>query len=369
LQALSKNYQPTTALIVSPTIEALLPFTRNGIRLDYTLTYRDYRNLHIGQNFDHIFNADSEFELSPTVTLAVRDHYSMSSLDAREFVPGREVVFADSRFRRNDADVRLSWALSENDSLSLQGGWNRLSFIDTNSPAESPFYSYNQMSYTGTYKRDVSERFAIFGNGGYHQNKTEDPRNLANSKGFEAEAGIDGSLTPLIAAQLSAGIRWDSYPGLSSRAARVFILRGAFSKEISERSAVTLSFSRSSNLSYFQQNPYFVSTGVGGSYSRELGPKLIASISTGYQKNGYPTALQSGLGIPIDLVGRRPRSDNYVDLDLSVRYRFNDWLAMDARFGVMRRTSDIPDFSFNCYRGGINFLIGNRGAASGRSPY
>lgn len=369
LQALSKDYQPNTSLVASPTIEAFLPVTRNGIRLDYTLIYRNYRNLSIAQNFDHLFNADSQFDLSPTVTVAVRDHFSSSAIDAREFVPGREVVFADSQFKRNEIGTLLSWALSENDSLSFTGSWNRVSFANFTESSEVPFYGYNQMSYAGTYKRDLSERFAIFGNGGYRQNKTKDPRNLADSKGFEIEGGIDGSLTPLVTGQFSAGIRWDSYPGASQKTSRGLIFRGAFSKEISERSQAGISLSRSSNLSYFQQNAYFVSTGIGGSYSRELGPKLIASISAGYQRNSYPTRLESGAGIPADLVGKSRRSDGYIDLDLSVRYRFNDWLAMDARFGVLHRNSDIPDFHFSGYRGGINFLIGNRGAASGRSPY
>jgi hypothetical protein len=369
LQALSKGYQSDTALIVSPTIEAFLPVTRNGIRLEYTLLFRNYQNLSITQNFDHTFNADSEFDLSPGMSLAVRDHFSMSSIDAREFVPGREVVFSDSPFRRNDLGMQLSWALSENDKLAINGNWNHVFFDNATTDKEVPFYGYNQMSYGGTYKRDLSERFAIFGNTSYHQNRTGDPRNLANSKGFGIEGGIDGSLTPLISGQFSAGIQWDSYPGASQQAARGVVFRGAFSKEISERSQMMISLSRSTNLSYFQQNAYFTSTGIGGSYTRELGPKLIVSISPGYQRNGYPTLLQSGPGVPSDLVGKSSRSDSFVDFDLSVRYRYNDWLAMDARFGIAHRNSDIPDFRFNSYRWGINFLIGSRGSTTGRSPY
>jgi hypothetical protein len=369
MQALSKDYQPDTALVVSPTIEAFLPLTRNGIRLEYTLLYHKYQNLGIAQNYDHTLNADSEFDISSTMTLAVRDHFSMSSIDAREFVPGREIVFSDSPFKRNDLGMQLSWALSENDNLAMNGNWNRVFFNDEGTDKEVPFYSYNQLSYGGSYKRDLTERFAIFGNTSYHQNRTRDPRNLANAKGFAVEGGIDGSLTPLITGQFSAGIQWDSYPGTSQQTAMGAVFRGAFSKEISERSQLMISLARSSNLSYFQQNAYFTSTGIGGTYTRELGPKLIVSFSPGYQRNGYPTPLQPGPGIPDNLVGKSSRSDSFVDFDLSVRYRYNDWLAMDARLGISHRNSDIPDYRFNSYRVGINFLIGSRGASAGRSPY
>ena len=369
VQALSSNYRPDTALVVSPTIEAFIPITRNGIRLDYSMLYRDYRNLNISQNFDHTFNADSQFDLSPIVSLAVRDHFSMSSIDAREFVPGREIVFSDSPFKRNEVSAQLLWSLSENDSLAFTSTWNRVFFKEATQHAEVPFYDYNQMSYAGTYKRDLSERFAVFGNGSYHRNSTDDPRNLADSRGFAVEGGIDGSLSPLVTGQLSIGMQRDSYPGAPLANATALIFKGALAKEITERSQVSLSLSRTSNLSYFQQNAYFTSTGIVAAYGRELGRRLVTSLSASYQRNGYPMPLESGAGIPVELVGRTSRGDSFVDFDFSLRYRVNDWLAMDARFGVSHRNSNVPEEQFNCYRAGINFLIGNRGASTGRSPY
>ena len=79
--------------------------------------------------------------------------------------------------------------------------------------------------------------------------------------------------------------------------------------------------------------------------------------------------LQSAPGVPTHLVGTSSRSDSFVDIDLSVRYRYNDWLALDARFSISHRNSDIPDYRFNSYRASINFLIGSKGSTSGRSPY
>jgi hypothetical protein len=369
LQGLSTGYQPDNTFLVSPTIEVFLPFTRNGIRFDYSMLYRNYQRIQLTRNVDHVFNTDSSFDLTPILSLAVRNRFSVSAVDSREFTPGREVIFSDSPFRRNDLGIQMNWTISENDSLGFSSNWNHVFFSQRADAGSAPFYDFDQYGFAGTYRRDVSERLGIVAGGGYRQSLTNDPRNISNSKGFEVTGGIDGAVTPLITGQFTVGASFDSYPGSLTNTARSLIFRGGFAKEISERSQASVSLSRASNLSNFQQNPYFVSTGIGGSYSRELKPDMTLLLSSSYQRNGYPLQLQAGPAIPGDMVGIKRRQDSFVDIGFGLRYRYNDWLAMDLHFDATRRNSDIPGFRFNSYRGGINFLIGSRGSAIGRLPY
>ncbi len=368
LLALSSGHQPDRALTVAPTIEVFIPLTQDGIRFEYSMLYRNYNRYKLTQNFDHVFNADSEFYLSPLVTLAFRDHFSMSSVNALEYMPGRELIFSDSRFKRNDFGLRMNYTVSQNDSLSFAAGWNHVFFDQSAQDKSTPFYNYDQYRFEGTYRRDVSERLGVFATGIYNQNSTRDPRNLANSKGFSIMSGIDGSLTPLIRAQIGVGANVERYPGALRSSVTGLVFRGNVSKEISERSQISFSMSRESNISNFQQNPYFVTTGTGIAYTREVRANLGFHLAAGYQHNGYPLPLQAGDGVPIDLVGRRNRADDFVDMGLGALYRFNEWLAMDVRFDLTRRYSDIPQYCFHSYRGIVSFLIGSRGSAS-RTPY
>ncbi len=369
LLALNSGYGSDRALSIVPSVEVFIPFLHDGIRLAYSFPYRQYQKFNLAQNFEQSLNADSEFVFSPILTLGVREHFSVSAVNSQEFTPGREVIFSDSPFKRNDVGLQMTWTISENDSLGFNADWNRVFFDQQATAGQTPFYDYNQYNFGGTYKRELSERFSVFANGSYSQNSTGDPRDVSNSKGFGVTGGIDGAITPLITGQFGVGVTYNRYPGAVTRSATGLVFRGSFSKEITERSQVSVSMSRASNMSYFQENAYFVTTGIGASYSRELGPRLSLSVSSGYQRNGYPLPLEASSGVPVDLVGKDPRRDSFVDMGLGVRYRYNDWLAMDVRFDISRRFSDVPQFRFQSYRGGINLLIGSRGSSTGRSPY
>ncbi len=369
LQALSAGYQPDRTLLVAPTIEAFIPLLRNGVRLEYSMLYRDYQRFSLKQHFDHTFNVDSVLDISPILSVAVRDHFAMSAVNAQEYTPGRELLFSDSRFTRNDLGLQVNWALSENDSLGLSADWNRIFFAKPDDNSESPFFDYSQYLLGIGYKRDISEKFGIFTKGNYRQSVTDDPRGVSDSRGFDVMTGLEGALTPLIRAQLGVGFRFDRYPGSATRTATGLTLSGNLVKEISERSQVSLSLSRGSNLSNFQENAYFTTTGAGISYNREIRQNLGAYVSSGYQRNGYPLPLQPGYGVPIDLVGRDTRKDSFVDFGIGALYRYNDWLAMDVRFDLTRRYSDLPQFSYQSYRAIINFLIGSKGSAGGRAPF
>jgi hypothetical protein len=279
------------------------------------------------------------------------------------------VIFSDSRFKRNNLGLQLNWTLSENDSLGFSTDWNHVYFNESTKLTSTPFYNFDQYGFSGTYKREVTERFGIFAAGGYRQNTTDDPRDISDSKGFEFSGGVDGAITPLITGQFSVGVSFDHYPGSAQESAKSVVFRGGFGKEITERSQVSLSLSRASNLSYFQKNAYFVTTGIGATYSRDLRQDMALSFSSSYQRNGYPLAIEATSGIPANLVGTERRRDSFVDAALAVRYRYNDWLAMDVHFDAIRRNSNIPGFRLNSYRAGINLLIGSRGFPMGRSPY
>jgi hypothetical protein len=260
----------------------------------------------------------------------------------------------------------------------LDGDWNKISFDEVKPGsslngdggyAQAPFYNYDQYKYGGFYRRNLSRRTSLMANGAYIRDLTKDPRNIANSKGFEALAGIETALTPLISGQFSVGFRGESFPGAPAQRFRGTVYRGQLQKEITEAIRVGLAVSRNTNPSNFQNNAYYTTTGVGVTYTQEVGPRLFLSVNSGYQRNSYPIALRSGGGVPSSLVGVENRSDQLLQMSADARYRFTDWVAVEFLYDLIHRDSVLSDYRFTSYSIGGGLLIGLPGANRGRTPY
>src|SRR6266498_1361330 len=63
----------THAMALEPTLEAFIPVTANGIRLDYSPVFRDFSNFDLQHKMSHNLNADSRFDLTPVLNIGVRE--------------------------------------------------------------------------------------------------------------------------------------------------------------------------------------------------------------------------------------------------------------------------------------------------------
>ena len=361
LLATSGQDSATHAILIEPTIEALLPVTQNGIRLDYSLLYRNYGNYELRHKVAHHFNADSQFDFTPIFNVGVREHFALSSLESSEFVPGREVIFSDAQFKRNDISTQANWDMTDGNTLSLRGDWNRVSFDESNTTGERPFYDYDQYNLGGTYKRELSQRTSAFGGATYLRDVTDDPRGLATSRGFETVAGVDSQITPLMSGQFSVGFRSQTFGVLKDQNYRGAVLRGSLQKDLTPTIRLGVSGSRSTNISNFERNAFYLTHGIGFSYSHVLRSNFLLTVNPGYQRNTYPQPLSSGSG--------QNRVDRIFDLLIAARYRLNSLLGIEARYDYIRRRSVLPELNFSNYRAGVSLLIGQRGITQGRAPY
>jgi hypothetical protein len=347
-----------------PALEAYLPIGEKGIRLDYSAAYRDYQRYTLRHNWSHAVNADSRIDLSPLISLAVRDHFLVSSLDARESVPGREILFSDAQFERNDVGAQIDWELGSSNTISLTSGWNKLRFKDSPSNGIEKFYDYDQYRIGSSFRREVTPRTGVFVDGSYIRVQTDDPRNLTDSGGFEAVAGVSTFLTPLMSGQFSAGVRKENYRNGADQDFLGLVFRGALLKEFTENTRLSIAVARDKHLSSFQQNAYYVTYGLGISYSQDLGPNVNFTINPGYQRNRYAEPL-----LPSQEFGAEHRVDRLVDAQASMRFRFNQLLAFELFLDVIHRYSNFPGSAFTNCRAGITLLLGERGITRGRMFY
>src|SRR5437763_2434752 len=99
----------------------------------------------------HTFNADSRLDLTPVLNVAVREHFTLASLETSEYVPAREVIFSDAQFKRNSISTQLNWAVSDNNAVGIIGDWNHVAFAESASSGVRPFFDYNQYRLGGGY--------------------------------------------------------------------------------------------------------------------------------------------------------------------------------------------------------------------------
>jgi hypothetical protein len=354
-------------ILVEPAIEGFVPISQNGLRFDYAFGYRDFRNFEPGDKTSHTINADSQFDFSPIVSLSIRDHFAISSLNPAEYVPGREIIFSDARFRRNHVEGLLNWNATPNNNIGLRGGWNTVGFEDDPSRGE-PFYDYDQYQFAAFVRRDVSRRTALFVDGSFLRNDTLDPRDIADLRGHEVVAGVETLITPITSGQFSAGYRKETYPRARDQDFLGTVFRGSLHKEFSERIRMSLALARSTNPSNFENNAYYVSFGIGLTYFHELARNLIFSFAPGYQRNSYPLPLDP-LPPGSPRIRDSHRVDRLADVAAVLRYTASDLVAFDARFDAIRRNSDLPEHRFTNYRISLTLVVGYRGGIRGHMPY
>jgi len=351
----------THAMALEPTLEAFIPVTANGIRMDYSPVFRDFSNFDLRHKMSHSFNADSRLDLTPVLNVAVREHFTMASLETSEYVPAREVIFSDAEFKRNSISTQVNWSLTDNNAVGITGDWNHVTFAESASNGARPFFDCNQYSLGGIYRRDVSQRTGVFVNGTYLRDQADDPRNIASSEGFETVVGVQSQITPLTTGQVSMGYRALSFEGAKDQNYRGPVLRGSLSKELTETIRVGVAGTRSTNLSNFERNAYYVTNGIGFTYQQMFGSDFLIAVNPGYQRNSYALPLAPRPGITAD-----HRVDGLYDVAVAARYRVTDLIGIEARYDLMHRTSNLPELRFTNYRAGVSLLIGQRGLTTGR---
>jgi len=118
---------------------------------------------------------------------------------------------------------------------------------------------------------------------------------------------------------------------------------------------------RSTNLSNFERNAYYLTHGIGFTYQQMFGPDFLIAVNPGYQRNTYALPLAPRAGITAD-----HRVDGLYDLGVAARYRVTDLIGVEARYDLLHRSSVLPELRFTNYRAGVSLLIGQRGITTGR---
>jgi hypothetical protein len=330
--------QPTRDryFVVQPSLGLLLDALTLGagtFRVSYEPRFRFGSSYEELLEPSHQVDAFLELPLTPGLTLRAADHFFVGTVETTEVDPGREYFFGLGQFGRNQVDAGLRLETGGRLALDLGGSINRVVFDE-----ESTFFDYDQDRVNAALQYELTPNTRLGLAAGFERvpGTPERPESRMNARTYGLV--VDGELAPLTTGRIELGYRDqenpDAAPG-STRYQGPYAV-ASIARETSRGGRVALGVSRSTPLSAFEENGFYVSTGVLLGLTFPLPLQLSASAGASYQWNDY-RAPASTLG--------EPREDRIFGWSAGLGRPLTRWCFVRVDYRQDRRDSNVESLS------------------------
>jgi len=318
-------------LEVQPRVLAAAPVGAGALRLEYSPVFRAFATFDQVNSSSHLVGAGLELPVGARVTLRARDRFQSGVLDTRVVDPGGEYFFGLGRFNRNDVDAGASIVVGPRLSVELAGTAGTVHFTEPSS-----FFDYDTRSGSAGLGFELTPRLRAILDYVYDRVPTNDERPEAESTAHGARLSLNGELLPLLTGELSVGYRGQDSPNAGEGGTRYsgMTLRAALTRELGRDSNFAIYANRSTPLSAYQENGFYVATGVQGVLTLALPAKFEARGGLGYQTNDYRTIAPE--------IGAS-REDRILGWFVGLRRPIARKLALSAAYRDENRDSNIND--------------------------
>ena len=318
-------------LEVQPRVLAAAPVGAGALRLEYSPVFRAFATFDQVNSSSHLVGAGLELPVGARVTLRARDRFQSGVLDTRVVDPGGEYFFGLGRFNRNDVDGGASIVVGPRLSVELAGTAGTVHFTEPSS-----FFDYDTRSASAGLGFELTPRLRAILDYVYDRVPTNDERPEAESTAHGARLSLNGELLPLLTGELSVGYRGQDSPNAGEGGTRYsgMTLRASLMRELGRDSNLAIYANRSTPLSAYQENGFYVATGVQGVLTLALPAKFEARGGLGYQSNDYRTIAPE--------IGAS-REDRILGWFVGLRRPIARKLALSAAYRDENRDSNIND--------------------------
>jgi len=330
----TETAEPTrdTYLEVQPRVFAAAPVGAGAFTLEYAPVLRAFATYDQVNSSSHLVGAGLELPVGSRVTLKARDRFQSGVLDTRVVDPGGEYFVGLGRFNRNDVEAGASITVGPRLSVELGGSLGMVHFVE-----ESSFFDYDTRLVTAGLGFELTPRLRAIASYVYDSVPTPDERPEAESTAHSARLSLTGEILPLLTGDLSVGYRSQDSPnaGPGGQSYSGFVMSASLQRELGQDATFSVYASRSTPLSAFEQNAFYVSTGVQGVLEVPLVARFEARGGIGYQWNDYPTIAEE--------IGA-PREDRILGWFVGLRRPIARKLWLSGAYRKEDRTSNIDRF-------------------------
>lgn len=167
-----------------------------------------------------------------------------------------------------------------------------------------------------------------------------------NSDGGIVALGVEGQISSKVKGIAKATYNYRNYdhslPGIDNYA-DLFGYEVSLSWEPTSKDLLTLSGTRTFEETLYENNRFFIDTGVKLYASHKVKEKLTLALTLAYDNLSYKTENWSG----------KKRSDDVYSLRPEVLYQFKEWLSAGVWYQFRKRTSNVDTREYDNNRAGV----------------
>jgi hypothetical protein len=319
-------------LQVTPRIEAAAPAGGGRLVLDYEPTLRAFATFDQVNSSAHRVGASLDLPLGPTVDLRLADRFTSGVLETRVVDPGGEYFFGLGRFNQNDLNASASIEVGPRMSVELQGGLGTVRFQE-----DSSFFDYDTRSAGAGLGFELGPSLRAIVGYAYDTVPRPDERPEAEATAHSVQGSLIGDILPLLTGRLTVGYRNQDSPNAAEggQSYSGLTFSGALARQLGLDSTLTIFLSRSTPVSAYEGNAFYVYTSTQGSLRLALPAAFELDTGIGYQWNDYRT-VASDIGVP--------REDRILGWFVGLRRPISRRIALSGLYRREERSSNVDAF-------------------------
>jgi hypothetical protein len=320
-------------LEVQPRVAAVAPVGEGRFTLDYAPVFRAFATYDQVNSSSHSLGARIDLPVGSRVSLRAGDRFRAGVLDTRVVDPGGEYFFGLGHFQRNDADAGASIMVGPRLSVELGGAIGTVRFQET-----SNFFDYDNRSAAAGFGFEVTPSLKAIASYVYDTVPRPPDRPEAEATAHSGRVTLTGDILPLLSGEVSVGYRDQTSPNAGAGGTNYsgFTMSAALSRQIGRESLLAVYATRSTPVSAYEENAFYVSTGLQGTLQVPLPARLQLRGGLGYQWNDYrPVA--SAIG--------KPREDRILGWYVGLRRPVRSNLYLSGAYRSEDRTSNVDTFT------------------------
>jgi len=306
----------------------------------------------------HLLTASAEVPVAPGLTVRGSHHFAHGLLETTEVDPGREYFFRLAPFTRNQSLLGLSYDPGGLFALELAGTRDAIRIDD-----QAAFFDHRVDTLSGSLDYDFSSRAHAYARYAWSHIPRPVARPEAESTSSTVSLGAAGDLLPLVSGEVSVGLRSLEAPrgGPGGTHFTGVVLAGSVRKEFTPAATATLLARRDTYPSAFEENAFYVVTGVGAETDLRMVLSLVFHGGLGWQRNAYRVRVAE-LG--------RARQDDLLGWSAGLGRVLTSWSFLRADYRHDRRHSNLAVYNSSGHvftiQVGLGFLGPTTAAGAGR---
>jgi hypothetical protein len=315
-----------------PALALELPLRDGSVQVGYEARIRAYSAFDEVNGVSHLGNARIECPVGPAIRLRGLGHFARGVLEAAEVDPGREYFFGLGHFTRRQFGAGIRFEAGGRFNADVEGDLNKVDVEE-----DAGFFDYERRGVRvglGAELGPARRASLVYG---FEQVPTSPDRSEAESNVHSISAMVDGEIMPLMSGRASIGYTRRLSPRAPPEGRRFSGLTfGAqLRREFGRSTNLALSANRSTELSAFEENAFYVTTSFQAVLTASLPYAFALTAGGGYHVNRYRTMARP-LGAP--------RRDAMADWLVGLGRTLSRWAFVRADYRHDRRDSNLDFF-------------------------